>query len=74
VRALIAKGVKRGEFAPCDAVLVARATLGALNWSARWSRPGGAQSVAAIAAGLADYLVRGIAAARKDGANKGALG
>lgn len=63
VRALIVKGSKRGEFAPCDAVLVARAILGALNWTARWYRLDGAQSVAEIAAGLADYLVRGIAAA-----------
>ena len=63
VRALIAKGVKRGEFAPCDAALVARAMLGALNWTSRWYRPEGAQSVAAIAEGLADYLVRGLAAA-----------
>lgn len=62
VRALIAEGVKRGEFAPCDAALVARAILGALNWTSRWYRPEGAQSVAAIAEGLADYLVRGIAA------------
>ena len=63
VRALIAKGVRRAEFAPCDAALVARAMLGALNWTSRWYRPDGAQSVAAIADGLADYLVRGIAAA-----------
>lgn len=63
VRALIVKGVKRGEFLPCDAALVARAILGALNWTSRWYRPDGAQSVAAIAEGLADYLVRGIAAA-----------
>ncbi len=62
VRALIAKGVKRGEFAACDAALVARAILGALNWTSRWYRPEGKQSVAAIAEGLADYLVRGIAA------------
>jgi AcrR family transcriptional regulator len=63
VRTLIVKGVKRGEFVPCDAALVARAILGALNWTSRWYRPDGAQSVAAIAEGLADYLVRGIAAA-----------
>jgi len=62
VRALIAKGVRRGEFAPCDAALVARAILGALNWTSRWYRPEGAQSVSAIAEGLADYLVRGIVA------------
>ena len=72
VRALIAKGVTRGEFAPCDTALVARAILGALNWTSRWYRPDGAQSVAAIANGLADYLVRGIAAAPDRVSKKGA--
>jgi len=70
VRAIIAKGVKRGEFAPCDAALVARAILGALNWTSRWYRPDGAQSVAAIGDGLADYLVRGVAAAPSNDVNK----
>jgi AcrR family transcriptional regulator len=72
VRALIAKGIKRGEFTPCDAALVARAMLGALNWTVRWYRPDGAQSVAEIAAGLADYLLRGIAAAPKNSGLKAA--
>src|SRR5471032_1401328 len=71
VRALIVKGVKRREFVACDAALVARAILGALNWTARWYRPDGLQSVAAIAEGLADYLVRGIADVPKNGVNKG---
>ena len=60
VRALVAKGVKRGEFAPCDAALVTRAMLGAVNWTARWYRPDGAQSVAEIARELPEYLVRGL--------------
>ena len=61
VRSLVAKGVKRGEFARCDAALVTRAMLGAVNWTARWYRPDGAQSVAEIAEGLSAYLVRGLA-------------
>jgi AcrR family transcriptional regulator len=60
VRALVAKGVKRGEFAPCDAALVTRAMLGAVNWTARWYRPDGSQSVAEIARALPEYLVRGL--------------
>jgi len=64
IRALIAIGVKRGEFAPCDAPLVTRAILGAINWSARWYRPDGPQSVGEIARTLAEYLVRGLAPAR----------
>jgi AcrR family transcriptional regulator len=60
VRALVVKGVKRGEFSRCDAALVTRAMLGAVNWTARWYRPEGAQSVGEIAQALSDYLVRGL--------------
>ena len=61
VRALVTKGVRRGEFAPCDAALVTRAMLGAVNWTARWYRPDGKQTVAEIATSLPAYLVRGLA-------------
>ena len=67
VRALVAKGVKRGEFARCDAALVTRAMLGAVNWTARWYRPDGAQSVTVIAQGLSGYLVRGLLPAMNAG-------
>ena len=60
VRSLVAKGVKRSEFGPCDAALVTRAMLGAVNWTARWHRPEGSQSVAQIADTLSAYLVRGL--------------
>jgi len=65
VRALVAEGVKGGEFAPCDPALVTRAMLGAVNWTARWYRHDGAQSVAEIAESLSSYLVRGLLAAGK---------
>src|SRR5262252_10453771 len=52
VRALVAEGVKAGEFAPSDPALVTRAMLGAVNWTARWYRDDGAQSVAEIAESL----------------------
>jgi AcrR family transcriptional regulator len=61
VRALVAEGMKRREFARGDAALVTRAMLGAVNWTARWYRPDGALSVAQIADALADYLVKGLA-------------
>ena len=61
VRQLVADGVAKGEFAPCDPSLVTRAMLGAVNWAARWYRPEGAQPVSEIADGLADYLVKGLA-------------
>lgn len=65
VRALVTKGVKRGEFAPCDAALVTRAMLGAVNWTARWYRPDGANTVAEIAQALPEYLVRGLENSRR---------
>lgn len=61
VRALVQQGIAAGEFAPCDAALVTRAMLGAVNWTARWYRPDGRQSAAQIADGLANFLVKGLA-------------
>jgi AcrR family transcriptional regulator len=60
VRALVSDGIKAGEFAPVDPALVTRAMLGSVNWTARWYRHDGAQSVAEIAESLSDYLVRGL--------------
>jgi TetR/AcrR family transcriptional regulator len=60
VRALVAEGIKRGEFAKADAALVTRAMLGAVNWSARWFRPDGPQTSATVAQSISDYLVKGL--------------
>lgn len=60
LRRLVSAGVRAGEFAACDVKLVTRAMLGALNWSARWYRPEGPRSAAAIADALCDYLIRGL--------------
>ena len=60
IRELVKDGMAKGEFAPADASLVTRAMLGAVNWTARWYSPDGSQSVAQIAEGLADYLVKGL--------------
>lgn len=62
VRNLIAAGVRTGEFIPCDPALAARAMLGALNWSVQWFSPEGPLTVAEIAEGFADYLIRGLLA------------
>ena len=60
LRSLVTQGVARGEFARCDAALVTRAMLGAVNWTARWFRPDGPQSADAVAEAIADYLVKGL--------------
>ncbi len=56
VRAIVAEALPRG-----DAALVTRAMLGAVNWTARWYRPDGAQGPDEIAETLSDYLVKGLA-------------
>lgn len=60
IRDIVADGVHSREFAPCDAALVTRAMLGAVNWTARWYRPDGPQTPSEIAQGLSDYLVKGL--------------
>jgi AcrR family transcriptional regulator len=60
LRALVAQGCERGEFAPCDAALVTRAMLGAVNWTARWFRPDGPQSAGEVAESISAYLVKGL--------------
>jgi AcrR family transcriptional regulator len=60
LRTLVTHGVARGEFAPCDAALVTRAMLGAVNWTARWFRPEGPQSADEVADNISAYLVKGL--------------
>jgi len=61
VRRLVSGGMRDGTVEPCDAGLVTRAMLGAVNWSARWFRPEGPRSAATVADSLVDYLVGGLA-------------
>ena len=60
VRRIVTRGVRSGSFVPCDATLVTRALLGAVNWTARWYRPEGEQRPGAVADAFAGYLVRGL--------------
>jgi AcrR family transcriptional regulator len=60
VRRMVAAGIRSGAFVACDAALVTRALLGALNWTARWYRPEGPATPGTVAATFADYLVRGL--------------
>jgi len=67
VRAVITDGQARGELRAGDPKLAAFALLGALNWAARWYRPGGDYSVHSVAVAFAEQLVQGLVA---DGASK----
>jgi AcrR family transcriptional regulator len=60
IRELIALGAVKGSFHAPDPTLLTRAILGAVNWTARWYRPGGCASPEDVASAVADFLVAGL--------------
>ena len=60
IRALIATGIRRRLLRAADTTIATRAFLGALNWTAHWFRPDGAQPAQQIAEAVADYAVGGL--------------
>jgi AcrR family transcriptional regulator len=62
VRALVSGGIRRRLLRATDATVATRAFLGALNWTAHWFRPEGAQSARQVAELVADYAVSGLLA------------
>lgn len=60
VRALIQQGIAEGAFRPVDPKVAAFAVFGAINWIARWYRPGGSLDSAELGARFADYLTGGL--------------
>ena len=61
LRRVIADGVRTGELVDLDPAIVARAMLGAMNWTVTWYRPEGAESPDVVGDVIARFLVRGIA-------------
>jgi AcrR family transcriptional regulator len=61
-RELLEEGTAAGDFRPADPGIDARLILGALNWTARWFRPGGAKSAREIGEEAATLLVSGLLA------------
>jgi len=62
VRRLLAEGMDAGELVRTDPALIARAMLGALNWTVTWFRPDGPQPAELVGETIAAFLVRGVAA------------
>ena len=61
LRRVIAEGIKSGELVDMDPAVVARAMLGAMNWTVTWFRPEGQDTAAAVGDVIARFLVRGVA-------------
>lgn len=62
LRRLITDGIASGELVAMDPAVIARAMLGAMNWTVTWFRPDGPASAAAVGDVISRFLVRGIAA------------
>jgi AcrR family transcriptional regulator len=62
LRRLIADGIKSGELVDMEPAVVARAMLGAMNWTVTWFHPDGPETAAAVGEVISRFLVRGIAA------------
>ena len=60
LRRIIAEGIASRELVDTDPSLVARAMLGAMNWTVTWFRPEGPGSSAAVGDVISRYLVRGV--------------
>lgn len=61
LRRIIAEGIRSGELVDMDLAIVARAMLGAMNWTVTWFRPEGADTAAAVGDVISRFLVRGLA-------------
>jgi len=60
VRALVATGIRTCELQATDAALATRAFLGALNWTAHWYRPDGADSPQRVADVVSAFAIAGL--------------
>lgn len=61
LRQLIAGGIAAGELVNADPAIIARAMLGAMNWTVTWFRPDGRDTAAAVGEIISTFLVRGVA-------------
>ncbi|HWP39161.1 MAG TPA: TetR/AcrR family transcriptional regulator [Gemmatimonadales bacterium] len=60
LRQIIQDGIRSGEFTPRSPKIAVFAILGAINWIARWYRPGGPVSGAELGRQFAEQLVGGL--------------
>jgi AcrR family transcriptional regulator len=61
LRRIVADGIRSGQLVDMDPAIVARAMLGAMNWTVTWFRPDGPDTAAAVGDVISRFLVRGIA-------------
>jgi AcrR family transcriptional regulator len=70
MREMIRWGIDDGSIRPCDPKLASLTLLGAVNWIARWYRPGGPLPIEAVAEQVVGYALKGIAGAPRRSARR----
>lgn len=60
VRKLVEEGEQSGEFNVGEPVIITRAILGSMNWTAQWFDPEGRNAPEEVAEIIAAYLVNGL--------------
>ena len=65
MREMIRWGIEDGSIRACDPKLASLTLLGAVNWIARWYRPGGPLTIEQVAEQVVSYALTGVAGASK---------
>ncbi|MFQ5551758.1 MAG: TetR/AcrR family transcriptional regulator, partial [Gemmatimonadales bacterium] len=60
LRSIISDGTRSGEFRGIDPKVAVFAILGAINWIARWYKPGGSLKAKELGDQFVDLLVGGL--------------
>jgi TetR/AcrR family transcriptional regulator len=60
LRAVVEEGIRKGDFREVDPKIAVFVILGAVNWIAKWYRPGGALQPRGLGEAFADHLLRGL--------------
>jgi TetR/AcrR family transcriptional regulator len=60
LRALVREGIEDGSVVPCDPKLAIFVVLGAMNWLAKWFKPGGAWTPAQLTVALGQIFERAL--------------
>lgn len=70
LRRILDQGIRSGAFRAANSKVAVFAILGAINWIARWWRPGGALSTDEIGQQFADQLVGGLMPIARESASR----
>ena len=69
LQGVLERGVAAGCLRCADLPLATRTLLGAMNWTVKWWRPDGRMGLEALADGVVEQMLHGLAVSRRKGAH-----